>query len=196
MAVAGDMGFRLPCRKTPDVPPEIDDVSLGEAVLPVARLGAVSTAGTVDSLGRPERAKKAACLVKNDKWASRGGSARTTLRFWAAGSSATGDSRPAWRGRLGCRWRRGGSPPPGLVSEGAIPSRELAWGEGEHRNTRAVPTGLPGTPGRACDRPGPWFGAPKRRSSWKIPGRQCRPPGQPEERKTRRIGDSPKKGLT
>ena len=36
---AGDMGFRLPCQKTPDTLPEITDVSLGEAVLLMARLG-------------------------------------------------------------------------------------------------------------------------------------------------------------
>ncbi|MCY4306455.1 MAG: hypothetical protein OXC62_17015, partial [Aestuariivita sp.] len=36
---AGDMGFQLPCQKTPDTLPEIADVSLGEAVLLMARLG-------------------------------------------------------------------------------------------------------------------------------------------------------------
>ena len=36
---AGDMGFQLPCQKTPDTLPEITDVSLGEAVLLIARLG-------------------------------------------------------------------------------------------------------------------------------------------------------------
>ena len=36
---AADMGFQLPCQKTPDTLPEIADVSLGEAVLLIARLG-------------------------------------------------------------------------------------------------------------------------------------------------------------
>jgi len=36
---AGDMGFLLPCQTAPDQPPDTADVSLGEAVLPVARLG-------------------------------------------------------------------------------------------------------------------------------------------------------------
>ncbi len=36
---AGDMGFELACRKSPDRTPEIRDLSLGEAVLPVARPG-------------------------------------------------------------------------------------------------------------------------------------------------------------
>ncbi|MCY4207077.1 MAG: hypothetical protein OXD29_03880 [Roseovarius sp.] len=37
---AGYMGFELRCWKSPDTPLAIDDVSLGEAVLLVARLGA------------------------------------------------------------------------------------------------------------------------------------------------------------
>ena len=41
---AGDMGFQLPCQKTPDTLPEIADVSLGEAVLLMARLGGILTA--------------------------------------------------------------------------------------------------------------------------------------------------------
>ena len=36
---AGDMGFELPCQKKPNKTPEIHDLSLGEAVLLVARLG-------------------------------------------------------------------------------------------------------------------------------------------------------------
>ena len=36
---AGDMGFQLPCQKTPDTLPESADVSLGEAVLLMARRG-------------------------------------------------------------------------------------------------------------------------------------------------------------
>jgi len=36
---AGDMRFQLPCQKSPDHPPAMDDVSLGEAVLLIARLG-------------------------------------------------------------------------------------------------------------------------------------------------------------
>ncbi len=31
---AGDMGFKLPCQKNPDEPPEIDEVSLGNALEP------------------------------------------------------------------------------------------------------------------------------------------------------------------
>ncbi|MCY4289179.1 MAG: hypothetical protein OXC63_11360 [Aestuariivita sp.] len=34
----GDMGFQLPCQKNSDHPPAIDEVSLGEAVLLIARL--------------------------------------------------------------------------------------------------------------------------------------------------------------
>ncbi len=36
---AGDMGFQLPCQKNPEHPPAMDEVSLGEAVLLIARLG-------------------------------------------------------------------------------------------------------------------------------------------------------------
>ncbi|MCY4203818.1 MAG: hypothetical protein OXC63_07570 [Aestuariivita sp.] len=36
---AGDRGFHLPCQKTPDTLPEIADVSLGDAVLLMARRG-------------------------------------------------------------------------------------------------------------------------------------------------------------
>ena len=47
----------------------------------------------------------------------------------------------------------------GLVPEGAVLSGARGWEGNEQPNTRAARRGLPGKPGRACDRPGPWFAA-------------------------------------
>ncbi len=47
----------------------------------------------------------------------------------------------------------------GLVPEGAVLSKAWARKDSRKPNTRAARRGLPGKPGRACDRPGPWFAA-------------------------------------